>query len=303
MAKVNKSLTVENCYNNYETTLVPQLVRSLLRKESKSTRNCSKVNLVGSFPSKQNTLKSSSISFFEKYLSSCCQIKIFHTAECQRYNSQNSDFSISSDLGVQSNNHFRLPHWMEFIDWSHQIDIEVENPRFGELLNLERLMKPLGDGFLNRKRKLAFFTSHMREPRGTFFEIFNKEVGIDGYGPFFNKKILDHNSSGLLKKDILSDYSFNLCPENNLYPGYVTEKIPEAFQAGCLPVTWVDPNVKCDFNPKAFINLHDFAEDYSAVSYVLQSENELLKYTSEPLLTKKPSILPLVEFLKGALES
>jgi hypothetical protein len=192
---------------------------------------------------------------------------------------------------------------MEFVDWSHEIPLDLENNRFGELLNLEKLSNPLGRDFLDRKKRLVFFTSHLREPRESIYKQLNNTVGVDGFGPFFDSTVVDHNSSAFYKKVILRDYAFNLCPENSLYPGYVTEKIPEAFQSGCLPVTWVDPNVKCDFNPKAFINLHDFADDYGAVTHILQSENELLKYTSEPLLTKKPSILPLVEFLKGALES
>lgn len=298
----NKNLSIEHSYNGYETTLVPQLVDSLLKEDCKPSSYYSRIHIVGSFPPRRKKLKSLAISFFKRYHRKHSVIKIFHTAECQRYNSKDSDFSISSDLGVQAKNHFRLPHWMEFVDWSHEIDVPVENLRFGELLNLDRLMEPLGKGFLTRKMTTAFFTSHMREPRRTFFEIFNKKIGVDGYGPFFNKEISDHNSSGLFKKDILANYSFNLCPENNLYPGYFTEKIPEAFQAGCLPVTWVDPNVKCDFNPKAFINLHDFAANYEDVIEILNSETELKKISKEPLLLKKPSILPLVDFIEKVLE-
>lgn len=298
---MNSRLQFLNCYQGYRETLVPKIIELFFCKKSYS-KILSPNNLIVKGSLDANCRGKFNFSnFINSYKETSSRI-IFHTAECQRYNSKDSDFSISSDLGVQSKNHFRLPHWMEFVDWSHEIDVVVKNLRFGELLNLDRLMEPLGKNFLTRKRQIAFFTSHMREPRGTFFEILNKGIEIDGYGPFFNKEITDHNSSGLFKKDVLQDYSFNLCPENNLYPGYNTEKIPEAFQAGCLPVTWVDPNVKCDFNPRAFINLHDFADDYSAASHILQSENELMRYTTEPLITKKPSILPLVDFLKGALE-
>jgi len=40
-----------------------------------------------------------------------------------------------------------------------------------------------------------------------------------------------------------------------MYPGYCTEKIPEAFMADCLPITWADSNVAVDFNPDAMVNL------------------------------------------------
>ena len=59
------------------------------------------------------------------------------------------------------------------------------------------------------------------------------------------------------KKELLSQYQINLCPENFIGQGYITEKIPEAFLSGCIPVTYCDPNdLKLDFNHKAVVNLY-----------------------------------------------
>ena len=68
-------------------------------------------------------------------------------------------------------------------------------------------------------------------------------------------------ASDFRKSDILQQYAFNLCPENGLYPGYATEKIPEAFAAGCLPIAYVDESVCVDFNPKAFVNLQPMIDN------------------------------------------
>lgn len=40
------------------------------------------------------------------------------------------------------------------------------------------------------------------------------------------------------KKKFLENYMFNICPENTNALGYVTEKVFQAVEAGCIPVYW-----------------------------------------------------------------
>jgi len=102
--------------------------------------------------------------------------------------------------------------------------------------------------------------------------------------------------------DILKDFSFNLCPENGLYPGYYTEKIPEGFYSGCLPITWTDDNISVDFNPSAFLNLEPlFKSDFQELPDLFRNKEKLEAYQSEALLQKKPSIEPLKDYLKVIL--
>ena len=48
---------------------------------------------------------------------------------------------------------------------------------------------------------------------------------------------------------------FSIACENSLHPGYVTEKIVDAFAAGCIPIYWGDPTIASQFNPEAFIDV------------------------------------------------
>ena len=62
-------------------------------------------------------------------------------------------------------------------------------------------------------------------------------------------KILeDHNKSGFFKKDLIKNYKFSFCPENSIYPGYVTEKIPEVYASKSIPITWIDQIFRMIFN-------------------------------------------------------
>ncbi len=225
-------------------------------------------------------------------------LTLFHTAENLRHNHIKADFAISHDLNVQSEKHFRLPYWMEMVDWSHEGIVGNRNPRYGELLKLERLQAPLGDQFLKRDQKAVLITSHLREPRATYYAALKKLMPVDGMGPYFDKTIKDHHKSTYLKKDILANYAFNLCPENGIHSGYVTEKIPEAFAAGCLPITCVDGTVDVDFNRKAFINLKEIAEEnFGLIGSQSFGYSFLKNFAEEPLLIKTPSVALLKSFL------
>lgn len=229
-------------------------------------------------------------------------LKLFHTQENVRHDFVDADYSVSFDLGVQSDNHFRLPYWMEMIDWSHEGIQGNINPRYGELLALKNLTSPLGDRYLKRGGSCALLSSHLREPRVSLFRALEKVIPIEGFGAHFNKEIKNHHSSGFLKKDILDRFSFNLCPENGLYPGYYTEKIPEAFNSGCLPITWADENIGVDFNSSAFLNLQSlFKSDFSELEFLLTNKERIESYQSQALLQKMSSIEPLKMFLNGIL--
>ncbi|QWD91013.1 glycosyltransferase family 10 domain-containing protein [Polynucleobacter sp. MWH-Braz-FAM2G] len=230
-------------------------------------------------------------------------LRVFHSAENLRHDSVPADYSISFDLNIGSPNHFRLPYWMEMIDWSNEGIVGNQNPRYGELLNIKRLMQPLGTDFLKKPRAAAFLSSHLREPRKTLFEAVQKVMPVSGFGAYFDKKIENHHRSGFLKRELLHEFGFNLCPENGMYPGYYTEKIPEAFFADCLPITWADENVKVDFNPDAFINLAPMTWcNYKPLEEIIATPLLLENYASQALLLKAPSILPFRDFVKRILE-
>lgn len=231
-------------------------------------------------------------------------LSLLITGENVRHDFQNCDYSISFDLGVSNLHHFRMPYWMEMVDWTKEGVTGNQNPRFGRLLNLDRLCSPLGEDFIHRPQKAAIFASHLREPRGTLLQAVKKQIEVVEFGKSFNPNIKNHSESGLIKFDELQNFAFNLCPENGMHPGYYTEKIPEAFMAGCLPITWADENVKVDFNPHAFINLAPMsAKFFSELSDILHSKNILTSYAEQPLLLKRPSIEALKKFIQSILES
>ncbi len=294
--------------SDYKSSLIPILMKSLgFKLEWVSPKDCDLL-ILGPFfrpVKKYRWLPRSIRSNFDlpPWGRRSAPVALFHTAENIRYDAVTADFSISYDLGVNVSNHFRFPYWMEMLDWSAQGVVGNVNHRYGALLSIDSLMKPLGENCLSRSNKAAFFSSHLREPRMSIFKAVSRLIDVDGYGPYFDRAVIDHNKSGLYKLDILSDYRFNLCPENGCFPGYYTEKIPEAFAAGCIPITWTDSNVSVDFNPLAFVNMFELISDgYLSLGDILNDSGYISKLVSEPLLLTSPEIQPMKEFLQNILE-
>lgn len=229
-------------------------------------------------------------------------LRLFHTGENRRHDSVAADYSVTFDLGVTSEHHFRLPNWMDAIDWSHEGVFNTPHPRVRSLIKLETLMTPLGAALLERPRRAALFAFHLKEPRKTLFEALSNALPTEGFGRPFDATIKDHNNSSLYKDDVLKNFLVNLCPENSLYPGYYTEKVIEAYGAGCLPVTWADPNIRVDFNPGAIVNTLEFAQvGYEAGLREALTPKMIARRAEVPLFSAAPTLEPFFEFMKRVI--
>jgi hypothetical protein len=143
----------------------------------------------------------------------------------------------------------------------------------------------------------------MGEPRGTILSELSSVIEIDGYGTCFDSRIRHHNESNMFKDDVMKDYMFALCPENSMYPGYYTEKVPESFAAGCIPIAWADQNIAIDFNPGSFINLADFAATGYREGFSKQLSSERMAgLASTPLLARVPDFAGLLRFVERIVE-
>lgn len=103
--------------------------------------------------------------------------------------------------------------------------------------------------------------------------------------------------------DLASRYKFCLCFENDVYPGYVTEKPFEAYIAGTVPLYYGSDPARF-INPKAVINLMDFQNVGEWVTYIkeLHENDELYRYHFEqPILLKKPSLEPIIVKIRELL--
>lgn len=53
-------------------------------------------------------------------------------------------------------------------------------------------------------------------------------------------------------------FAFNVAMENTVAPGYITEKIGNAFKSGSVPIYWGTSEINGFFNPASFVNVSDY---------------------------------------------
>jgi 2-O-methyltransferase len=72
------------------------------------------------------------------------------------------------------------------------------------------------------------------------------------------------------KPALLKPYYFNLCSENTIAPGYVTEKIWESVANGCLPIYHAGKghSVYADFQEGSFIDTADYRDPSQLWDYI-----------------------------------
>lgn len=119
-------------------------------------------------------------------------------------------------------------------------------------------------------------TTDSADERTRIFDLLSAYKRVDSGGRWRN------NVGGRVadKKAFQSTHKFVIAFENCSYPGYLTEKFAEAAQAQAVPIYWGDPGIGAFFNPKAFVNCHDFPSLEAAVQRVVQIDQDDALYRS-----------------------
>jgi len=151
------------------------------------------------------------------------------------------DFAFS--FSPTKDNNYRLPLWVWYIDWWNKKT--YTNPK--DLVPKEWLTPATNPFYKNIKDRRKFCATIFSNPVMSRFEAIHNisEIArVDNYGRYGNKIPQGEQA----KYDLLSQYKFNLCFENSLAEGYVTEKLFQALIAGTIPIYWGDDYAWTDFS-------------------------------------------------------
>jgi hypothetical protein len=138
----------------------------------------------------------------------------------------------------------RLPYWWNYLDWEKFPRPSFQPVRYGRLYSLQKFLEPLPKT-KGRLEKACFVGSYAGGPRELMLTQAERDFGLDRYGEagerFEGPKV-----------SVLEKYRYSVGAENSFGFGYDTEKLPEVWDAGCLPVaTFAQP--MSDFNPLAIV--------------------------------------------------
>ncbi len=115
---------------------------------------------------------------------------------------------------------------------------------------------------------------------------------VDVFGTAVGRPIKD-------KSSVTSQYKFVICFENDLFPGYITEKLVHGYACGAIPLYWGDTREDKVFNKAAYLNLANFDSlaEFAHVAGNL-SDDDYERIFSEPLVQNTAPIESLVQDIK-----
>ena len=195
-------------------------------------------------------------AFGERHLRYDC-LRIFITGENQVPDFNICDYATGFEYMELGDRYLRFPNGYYYTgDWQ-----EMEKKH---LASMEEWGK--------RDKFCAFVISNpiSAPERSLFVEKLASLGQVDSGGRWRN------NVGGPVKdkRAFLRSYRFSLALENVSHPGYVTEKLVQAFATGTIPIYWGDPLVGKMFNTGAFVNCNDYPSPDDAVSAVERLMND-----------------------------
>lgn len=214
----------------------------------------------------------------------------FFTGENVRPNPSLFDASFSFDFN-SAENHFRLPLWWFYLDTfasakSVESDSALKLSTMTEFRQFTTWDPVVG---------ISAYIGNMTPLRSAVLKEFEKHIPLFLYGSAFDNPIKSKMAN-------TGKHMFTLCFENEYFPGYHTEKLPQAWALESVPLYYGARTVSRDFNDRAFINLDEFQSISQFVDYVISLPLETLKkMVSEPLLERRPNFESLEIFVRSQL--
>ena len=220
-----------------------------------------------------------------KIYESNSNIKIFFTSEpvTTKFNKY-KDYCLNiCDLSIgfhylKNNNYIRLPLWFFPISPISTIDKNKIRKKIKNINNTKY-----------KKIKFASLIARWDGIDNLRTTIYNNLINIDEikcpskllYNDDTLKKEFNDN-----KIEYLKQFKFNICPENCIEDGYITEKIINAFQSGSIPIWNGDKNIEGDvINKNAVLYWEKDNDNYALIKEIekLHRDDNLYdKFISQP---------------------
>ena len=219
---------------------------------------------------------------------------IWYTGENERPPQGDWDGYLSFDTKMPPERSVYFPLW--FLTSTNLFSSTTKTYWGGKVPLLNELM----DGRKINARKKKFVSAFIGKSypiRLHAIELLTQINKVDVFGASARNQVN-------IPANVAKKYRYVLCFENDIYPGYVTEKPFEAYLAGTVPL-YYGFDVEQYLNPKAVVNLLDFTDFESWIDFIKELENDTKMYKKiyeQPILLKKPNLNAALNLIRNILE-
>ena len=147
-----------------------------------------------------------------------------------------------------------------------------------------------------RREKTKFACAFIGNPDPTrlrAIQALQRHGQVDVFGPYSGIPV-----SG--KFEIAKDYKYMVCFENDLFPGYLTEKLLDAYVCETVPLYWGDFGREPHVNKNSLINAANFESIEQFASFVSRIDTAAYEFIyNQPLMNSLPSADSLRRHILG----
>jgi len=229
--------------------------------------------------------------------SKLAKYSIFFTGENERPPYGDWDCYLSFDLNSYGGKNAYLPLW-----WITSSDLirPTVSPYLGRPITIDEMLASRESNYVKRNKFCVAFVGKAYPFRMQAIAALSAIGKVDVFGGIARNS---GRKAALEKYQTSQKYKFVFAFENDLFPGYVTEKAPEAWATGAIPLYWgSDPlgylNQDAMINLANYQNLEKFTTRVDEVSNNPQVWKNI---ASQPILRKRPNLDEVVSVIRTAL--
>ena len=186
------------------------------------------------------------------------------------------DYAISPHYIQFENRHCRIPFYVFNKEYQLLIDENELNIQYAEkrdfcsaVVSNQSLANPIRYEFLSKLHQQKKIMSVGSCFNTTNAKLLSRQQFAENSDSFFTNPA---------KIQFISKFKFNVAFENSSVNGYCTEKITDAFIARTIPIYWGDKQITNEFYEGSFINVNDFKTIDDAIDYIIEIDNDDIKY-------------------------
>lgn len=230
--------------------------------------------------------------FNEEYLLYPDVVRIFFTGENVAPNFQLCDYAIGFERLEFGDRYLRFPFYYGMDEYSN--DLRLASKKHQNVT----------DKMYDREFcSFVYSNSDADSMRLCLFDALSEYKKVDAGGALRNN--LPHGPVQD-KRLFERQYKFSIACENSSHYGYVTEKILQSFAAQTIPIYYGDPSIESDFNPRAFINCHDYNsldEVIQVIGAIDQDKNKYLEMLRQPAFRRDEDMIEYQNQLQQFIEN
>ncbi len=193
-------------------------------------------------------------------------IKIFYIGEAEPARLKGYDLSLGFDYLEGEPNYIRVPiYYLSFGNKvNHQYKrgpCKVDHQFFACFLVSNSVNDKKHDGIKAR--------NHLFHRLSLYRDVKSGGRHLNNIG-----KVVSKNETNKW----LSKCKFTIAYENCSYPGYITEKVFQAYYAGSMPIYYSHITAQNDINKNAIISAQEFKNEEDLVNYIIELDHDDQKY-------------------------